>query len=161
MAKSIGLYISFLSYVWPKKATQLAYRFFSEPREGRLHPDDLPEILKKANRETLAVNNEYFEVYHWSGTKEPLLLIHGWESNSSRWEPLLPYLQQKGKLAYDINLEVYLTPNNGELVVQFDLNPENAEKKKSTYLLNDFSIISKITNNENNLDIEVIATSLN
>lgn len=41
------------------------------------------------------------------------------------------------------------------------LNPENAEKKKPTYLLNDFSIISKITNNENNLDIEVIATSLN
>jgi pimeloyl-ACP methyl ester carboxylesterase len=96
MAKSIGLYISFLSYVWPKKATQLAYRFFSEPREGRLHPDDLPEILKKANRETLAVNNEYFEVYHWSGTKEPILLIHGWESNSSRWETLLPYLQQNG-----------------------------------------------------------------
>jgi fumarylacetoacetase len=26
----------------------------------------------------------------------------------------LPYLQQKGKHTYDINLEVYLTPNNGE-----------------------------------------------
>lgn len=96
IAKSIGLYISILSYVWPKKATQLAYRFFSEPRAGRLQADALPEILKKATRETLSINEEYFEVYHWSGTKEPLLLIHGWESNSSRWEPLLPYLLQNG-----------------------------------------------------------------
>lgn len=96
IAKSIGLYISILSYVWAKKATQLAYRFFSEPRAGKLKSDALPEILKKAIRETLSINEEYFEVYHWSGTEHPILLIHGWESNSSRWEPLLPYLQQNG-----------------------------------------------------------------
>jgi pimeloyl-ACP methyl ester carboxylesterase len=96
MAKTIGLYISFLSYVWPKKATQLAYRFFSEPRAGKLEPKSLPEILKKATRETLTLNDEYFEVYHWNGTEHPILLLHGWESNASRWEPLLPYLQQNG-----------------------------------------------------------------
>lgn len=96
IARSIGLYISLLSYIWPKKATQLAYRFFSEPRAGKLNSNALPEILNKATRETLSINGEYFEVYHWSGKKEPLLLIHGWESNSSRWEPLLPYLQQNG-----------------------------------------------------------------
>lgn len=96
IAKSIGLYISFLSYVWPQKATQLAYRFFSEPRAGKLNSKALPEILNKATRETLSINEEYFEVYRWSGTEHPILLIHGWESNSSRWEPLLPYLQQNG-----------------------------------------------------------------
>lgn len=41
------------------------------------------------------------------------------------------------------------------------LNPENIGKKKSTYLLNDFSITSKISSNGNNLDIEVISTRLN
>lgn len=29
-------------------------------------------------------------------------------------KPLLPYLQSKGKKSYDINLEVYITPENGE-----------------------------------------------
>jgi hypothetical protein len=38
------------------------------------------------------------------------------------------------------------------------LNPENIGKKKSTYLLNDLSITSKISYN---LDIEVISTRLN
>lgn len=41
------------------------------------------------------------------------------------------------------------------------LNPENVAKKKSTYLLNDFSVSSKITSNGNNLDLEVISTRLN
>jgi pimeloyl-ACP methyl ester carboxylesterase len=96
IAKTIGQYISFLSYVYPKQATHLAYRFFSEPRAGKLQPNALPEILKKATRETLTVNDEYFEVYYWIGNGQPILLLHGWESNASRWEPLLPYLQQNG-----------------------------------------------------------------
>lgn len=41
------------------------------------------------------------------------------------------------------------------------LNPENVAKNKSTYLLNDFSVSSKITSNGNNLDLEVISTRLN
>lgn len=41
------------------------------------------------------------------------------------------------------------------------LNPENIGIKKTKYLLNDFSFISKITCNGNNLNIEVISTRLN
>ena len=41
------------------------------------------------------------------------------------------------------------------------LNPENIGPKKTKYLLNDFSIISKISNKENKIDIKIISTRLN
>ena len=41
------------------------------------------------------------------------------------------------------------------------LNPENIGTKKTKYLLNDFSIISKISNKENKIDIKIISTRLN
>lgn len=96
LTKSIGLYINFLSYAHPKKATLLAYKLFSNPRDGRLSKENLPEILKKAQHETLAFEGHEFHSYAWKGNDHIILLIHGWESNASRWEKMLPYLQKSG-----------------------------------------------------------------
>jgi len=49
---------------------------------------------------------------------------------------------------------------NKEGYIQF-LDLENIGTKKTKYLLNDFSVTSKITFNENDLKIEVISTRLN
>ncbi len=94
--KSIGLYINTLSYLFPKKATQLAYALFSEPRKGRLSKNKLPEILSTAQSETFQIRDNYFQTYSWKGNENTILLVHGWESNASRWELLLPYLQKSG-----------------------------------------------------------------
>jgi triacylglycerol esterase/lipase EstA (alpha/beta hydrolase family) len=94
--KSIGLYINFLSYVFPKKATQMAHGFFSEPRKGKLTQDNLPKILKEAHPETFQYEDNSIQTYTWKGNETVILLIHGWESNSSRWEKLLPYLKKSG-----------------------------------------------------------------
>jgi len=96
LTKSIGLYINFLSYAHPKKAALLAYKLFSNPRDGRLFKENLPEILKEAQHETLAFEGQEFQTYTWKGNNHIILLIHGWESNASRWEKMLPYLQQSG-----------------------------------------------------------------
>ena len=49
---------------------------------------------------------------HWIVTLDAL---EPFRTKGPKQEPApLPYLQQKGKHTYDINLEVYLTPNNGE-----------------------------------------------
>ena len=85
-----------MSFVSPKKASQLAYGLFSEPRSGRLSKDKLPEILLKAQSETFQVEDESFHTYTWQGNQNTILLVHGWESNASRWETLLPYLQKSG-----------------------------------------------------------------
>lgn len=94
--KAVGLYINCLSYIFPEKATKLAYRFFSEPRAGKLKPESIPEILKKAEIEIISSDNYHFPIYKWLGNETKILLVHGWESNASRWEPLFPFLQKSG-----------------------------------------------------------------
>ena len=63
LIKTIGFYINFLSYVFPKKATKLAYKFFSEPREGRLKPNLIPEVLQEAEIEFISLDNHNFPIY--------------------------------------------------------------------------------------------------
>ncbi|WP_347753149.1 MULTISPECIES: alpha/beta fold hydrolase [unclassified Flavobacterium] len=94
--KSIGLYINILSYLWPSKATRLAYSLFSSPREGKLNKTALPAVLQNATSETFTFQNETVHTYTWKGNETVLLLVHGWESNASRWEKLLPYLKKSG-----------------------------------------------------------------
>lgn len=94
--KSLGLYINLLSFVYPKKAAQLAHGYFSEPRKGKLTPDNLPQILQDSHSETFQYEDNSIQTYTWKGNETVILLVHGWESNSSRWENLLPYLKKSG-----------------------------------------------------------------
>lgn len=97
LTKSIGLYINLLSYVRPNKALQLAYQLFSQPRKGKLQKEKLPKSLAKAEQEKFQHNEHHFHLHKWKGNDEIILLIHGWESNASRWKKMLPYLKKTGK----------------------------------------------------------------
>lgn len=97
ITKSIGLYLNWLSYTNLKKAKIIAYQLFSQPRKGRLYQAKLPKTLQNATLETFQYNNENFQTYIWKGNEEIILLVHGWESNASRWKKLLPYLKPLGK----------------------------------------------------------------
>ncbi|MES2240085.1 MAG: alpha/beta fold hydrolase [Bacteroidota bacterium] len=94
--KSIGFYINILSFIFPDKANQIAYDLFSQPREGKLEKNNLPQILRDTNKETYQHQGEYFQTYTWQGNENVILLVHGWESNASRWEKLLSHLKQSG-----------------------------------------------------------------
>ncbi len=96
IVKSVGMYINMLGLLRPKMAARLAYRFFSEPREGRLEPHSLPEILQKARREVISDGNGDYLSYTWPGGEHVSLLVHGWESNAARWERMLPHLLEAG-----------------------------------------------------------------
>lgn len=96
LPKLIGFYINILSFLYPKKSLELAYQFFSEPRDGRLSPENLPEILKEATLEVIEYEGHYLQTYIWQGNENKILLIHGWESNASRWEKLLDFLKKSG-----------------------------------------------------------------
>ncbi len=96
LSKTLGLYINILGYIYPKKASRLAYKFFSHPRDGRLVKEALPEILKGADAEMITHNDFLFQMYTWTGNDTKVLLMHGWESNASRWEQLIGYLKQSG-----------------------------------------------------------------
>jgi len=43
LTKSIGGYINLISFVFPKKATQMAHGYFSEPRKGKFTIDKIPK----------------------------------------------------------------------------------------------------------------------
>jgi pimeloyl-ACP methyl ester carboxylesterase len=94
LTKSIGLYINLMSYLFPKKAAQLAYKFFTEPREGKLLPNAIPAILKEAEHEVLFHEEHSIQTYTWRGNETKILLVHGWESNASRWEQFINYLRK-------------------------------------------------------------------
>jgi len=97
LAKLIGLYINILSYLAPKKASRLAYKFFSEPRDGRLLKDSLPSVLREAEAKMVTHNDFIFQTYTWRGTNDcKVLLVHGWESNASRWKLFITYLKKAG-----------------------------------------------------------------
>ncbi|PKB17538.1 alpha/beta hydrolase family protein [Flavobacterium sp. 5] len=74
----------------------LSYTLFSHPRVGRLSKDNLPTVLQDTHKETFQHNEHQFQTYTWKGNDTKILLVHGWESNSARWEKILPYLQQSG-----------------------------------------------------------------
>lgn len=96
ISKTIGLYINLLSYIIPDKALVVAYGFFSEPRDGKLIPNNLPEILKEAKQETISYGEKFFQTYTWQGNSNKILLVHGWESNAARWEKLIKILKKSG-----------------------------------------------------------------
>ena len=97
LTKSIGIYLNVLSYINLEAAKNKAYQLFSQPRKGRLNKNHLPSTLQSAMLETFQYNNEKFQAYIWYGGEEIILLVHGWESNASRWKKLLNHLKPLGK----------------------------------------------------------------
>lgn len=96
LTKSIGVYINLLSFLYLKKAIQLAHGYFSEPRKGKFTTENIPKTLQEAHLETIQYNEDSIQTYIWKGSETVILLIHGWESNSSRWKKMLPYLKKSG-----------------------------------------------------------------
>lgn len=97
LTKSIGIYLNLMSYVNLESAKSTAYRLFTKPRKGRLNQENLPKILQGATFETFEYKNEKIQSYLWKGNDEIILLVHGWESNASRWKKLLKHLIPLGK----------------------------------------------------------------
>jgi pimeloyl-ACP methyl ester carboxylesterase len=89
--KATGFCLNILSYFMPKHTAKIAYGIFSKPRKGKLDPHNLPKILQQASHEQL----DDFHIYRWHGSKKTVLLAHGWESNASRWNRLLPQLKKE------------------------------------------------------------------
>jgi pimeloyl-ACP methyl ester carboxylesterase len=96
LTKSIGMYLNVLSIVNLEKAIHKAHIFFSNPRKGKFNLDTLPKTLRDAKLESIQHLEDRIQTYIWEGNETVILLIHGWESNSSRWKKMLPYLKKSG-----------------------------------------------------------------
>ena len=117
LTKSVGLYINVLSFIQPDKANTLAYKLFSEPRKGKLKKEELPKILQNAKLETVQFEEHSIQTYIWEGNENRILLVHGWESNASRWKKLLQHLKKTGSTIIAIDAPAHGLSNGVEFNV--------------------------------------------
>ncbi len=117
LTKSVGFYINCLVFINPKKASQLAYSLFSEPRAGKLDPSQLPEMLEVAEKEVFFDGEHKIQTYIWKGNNHKILLVHGWESNSWRWEKFLLHLKKTGSTILAIDAPAHGLSSGKEFTV--------------------------------------------
>lgn len=91
MEKVVGALINVVSLFSMPTALHWVHRLFSTPRKGKLNAKDLPLFLTQAHLGYFWYKKNKVYYYQWNATQTQLplvLLIHGWESNSARWEAL-------------------------------------------------------------------------
>jgi pimeloyl-ACP methyl ester carboxylesterase len=92
--KGFGQFIHLLSVISPAKAAEIAFRVFCTPRKGRTFNKGQSKIIEKAAQERLPLHDFELQTYVWdSGAEaEKVLLVHGWDSNATRWRPVISML---------------------------------------------------------------------
>lgn len=93
--KSIGFTLNTISFVSKKYAATHALELFTKPLKGKIN-ERQSKFLDTAHKEELLHNGIPIMTYRWSGNKKTILLAHGWESNSARWEDLIIELNRTG-----------------------------------------------------------------
>ncbi|MGJ5643428.1 alpha/beta hydrolase [Formosa sp. S-31] len=95
VVKTVGSYINVLGYISKQYAAGKALKLFTKPRKGKI-TEEQASFLNTAFTEEFSYKDTPIMTYRWPGHKETILLAHGWESNSSRWQYLICDLKQKG-----------------------------------------------------------------
>ena len=105
--KIYGKYFNLLAVFSKKGAAVKAFDVFCVVRKGRIQPLQM-DYLQQAKHSVEAINGHDIQTYKWSGNKDTVLLLHGWESNTFRWRNLVAKLQ-----AADFNVIAFDGPGHG------------------------------------------------
>ncbi|MGK0495390.1 MAG: pimeloyl-ACP methyl ester carboxylesterase [Maribacter sp.] len=105
--KAYGIFLNLYALINPEKAAEKAFSIFSKVRKRKVLPHQ-KTYLELAKDKRIPVDNNAIQTYRWSGKKETVLLIHGWESNAWRWHKLIEKLQ-----AANYNIIAFDAPAHG------------------------------------------------
>lgn len=105
--KTIGFYFNVLEKFSSSRAAKTSLNLFCTPQKGKVLPFQ-KDFLEKAKKETIQAEKHNLQVYQWKGTKETILLLHGWESNVFRWRNLINFLTKE-----DFNVIAFDAPAHG------------------------------------------------
>ncbi|MFK7833840.1 MAG: alpha/beta fold hydrolase [Winogradskyella sp.] len=105
--KSIGGALNATSLISSKYASKKALNLFASPRKGRYN-DDQKRLIESAFFEEVSYNNLNIATYRWVGKGKTVLLAHGWESNTARWDYIL-----KDLITEDYNIIALDAPAHG------------------------------------------------
>lgn len=107
LPKIIGSSINLISYISTPFAVHLAFQLFSRPEKGKAKKLNT-KFLKTAIQKEVSYQGITIMTYHWIGKRATILLVHGWESNTSRWKHLIELLK-----AQDYNIITLDAPAHG------------------------------------------------
>ena len=93
--------IYFLSYILPKKFSNIAYEIIKNPpnKTLQLKSEEL-KILKRAHQKDYIFNNYSIKTYKWIKNGEKILFIHGWEGQTSNFSSIIKSLLKKNHSIY-------------------------------------------------------------
>ncbi len=103
-----GSYLNTLAIFSKEKVAKKAFYLFCTPRKGKILPQQ-KEYLEIAKKEIVQSANVKLQVYEWTGNKETILLLHGWESNAFRWRNLVKILKEE-----NYNIIAFDAPAHGD-----------------------------------------------
>ncbi len=95
----MGKCLNLLSLVAPKRSGRILLSLLLKPRPKPIKTNMLNFLAEAANF-SFEEHGETYAGYHWEGTGPSILLLHGWESNASRWRPLIKKLRQENYNIY-------------------------------------------------------------
>ena len=101
-AKGIGLYFNIARHLAPDYTVNRLFKLFCTPFSGSYSKADL-EFIHTAKQHSLDTEEDHIVYHHWAGSGKRVLFIHGWESNSIRWQPYIEQLRQKELDIYSID----------------------------------------------------------
>lgn len=105
--KIIGFGINSIGVLAPKYAAHLSMTLFSSPKKGKTN-EKQANYLSGAKQDEVDCNGITIKTYQWTGSKDTILLAHGWESNTYRWKDLIEILK-----AEDYNIIALDAPAHG------------------------------------------------
>jgi len=95
LTKLAGRRLNLWYEISPEKAIKKSIDYFLSPRQGKIN-GEIPLFLTTANQtEKINIEDKNLQTYIWKRGNKKVLLAHGWESNSSRWEKLIEKLLEE------------------------------------------------------------------
>ncbi len=107
LAKTYGGYFNLLALIDARLTAQKAFDLFCTIRKGQVLPQQA-DYLTSAKKEVLEIADHRIQTYEWSGSKDGILLVHGWESNTFRWRNLIAKLRE-----HDYRIFAFDAPGHG------------------------------------------------
>lgn len=91
--KLYGIYFNILIMFSKRETARRVFNVFCTVRKGKILPHQ-KKIIDPLKHKIHSVAEHKIQAYKWQGTKETILLVHGWESNTHRWHKLIEKLQR-------------------------------------------------------------------
>lgn len=99
-------------------AGRWCYRVLARPPRKEFTPSER-QFLAAAEQSTLSISRMRIRWYHWPGNGPKVLLAHGWNSHSGRWDQLGQQLRKQGYDIYAVDAPAHGNSTGGSFALVY------------------------------------------